>query len=123
MFAGPLASMRAVLRDGTAARRPSPRARGGGGGGGGGGTRAAAAADAARRRARCRRRAEPRPPQASLPLGFTAFSLANTSSWLAYGLLVLDDPYIWAPNVLGLGSAATQLLLILRFGRTPKSNR
>lgn len=78
MFAGPLASMRAVLRDGTAA---------------------------------------------SLPLGFTAFSLANTSSWLAYGLLVLDDPYIWAPNVLGLGSAATQLLLILRFGRTPKSNR
>ena len=72
---------------------------------------------------RRRRRAEPRPPQASLPLGFTAFSLANTSSWLAYGLLVLDDPYIWAPNVLGLGSAATQLLLILRFGRTPKSNR
>ncbi|EGB02261.1 hypothetical protein AURANDRAFT_69044 [Aureococcus anophagefferens] len=60
---------------------------------------------------------------ASLPLGFTAFSLANKSSWLAYGLLVLDDPYIWAPNVLGLGSAATQLLLILRFGRTPKSNR
>ena len=33
------------------------------------------------------------------------------------------DILVWAPNVLGLGSAATQLLLILRFGRTPKSNR
>ncbi|KAH8066256.1 beta-lactamase [Aureococcus anophagefferens] len=110
MFAGP-ASMRACAR--RHGRGASPR-----------GTRAAAAAAAAaaRRRAPSPARGA-RPPQASLPLGFTAFSLANTSSWLAYGVLVLDDPDIWAPNVLGLGSAATQLLLILRFGRTPKSNR
>ena len=74
MFGGPLASIRAVLRDRSAA---------------------------------------------SLPLGFTLFSIANTSVWLAYGLLVLHDPFIWGPNVLGLAALAAQLGLIVRFGSGP----
>lgn len=58
---------------------------------------------------------------ASLPLGFTVFSAVNTSAWLGYGLLILDDPFIWGPNVLGLASASTQLGLIVRYGNSAKN--
>ena len=56
---------------------------------------------------------------AALPLGFTVFGVLNTSVWLGYGALVLGDPFIWAPNVLGLGSSLLQLGLIARFGTAP----
>jgi len=57
---------------------------------------------------------------ASIPMGFTLFSTVNTSVWLGYGALVLGDPFIWAPNVLGLASSLTQLGLIARFGTAPR---
>jgi len=60
---------------------------------------------------------------ASLPLGFTLFSTINTSVWLGYGYLILHDPFIWAPNVLGLASALTQLGLIARFGSAPQARK
>uniref|UniRef100_A0A7S2C5U8 Sugar transporter SWEET n=1 Tax=Haptolina brevifila TaxID=156173 RepID=A0A7S2C5U8_9EUKA len=53
---------------------------------------------------------------ASIPLGFTLFSTLNTTTWLAYGALVLHDPFIWGPNVLGLASSVAQIGLIARFG-------
>ena len=56
---------------------------------------------------------------AAIPVGFTLFSTANTTVWLAYGLVVLDDPFIWAPNVLGLASALAQLGLLARYGTRP----
>jgi len=56
---------------------------------------------------------------ASLPIGFTLFSTLNTTAWLGYGALVLHDPFIWLPNVLGLGSSLTQIGLIARFGTAP----
>ena len=56
---------------------------------------------------------------ASLPLAFTLVSCANTSVWLSYGALILHDPFIWGPNVLGLGAATAQLGLIARFGSGP----
>lgn len=56
---------------------------------------------------------------AAIPIGFTAFSTVNTTVWLGYGALVLGDPFIWAPNVLGLASSLTQLGLIARFGTAP----
>ena len=58
---------------------------------------------------------------AAIPLGFTVFSTVNTTVWLGYGLLVLGDPFIWAPNVLGLASSLTQLGLLVRFGTAPKA--
>lgn len=74
MFSGPLASIRAVLRDRSAA---------------------------------------------SIPPAFTGISIVNTSLWATWGVLVLHDPFIWAPNFLGLGSACAQAGLIARFGTAP----
>ena len=42
---------------------------------------------------------------AAIPLAFTLFSTVNTITWIGYGLLVIDDVYIWGPNVIGLGAA------------------
>ena len=58
---------------------------------------------------------------AAIPVGFTVFSTINTTVWLGYGALVLGDPFIWAPNVLGLGSSLTQLGLIARYGTAPRT--
>ena len=54
---------------------------------------------------------------AAIPLAFTLFSTVNTITWIGYGLLVIDDVYIWGPNVLGLGAAFAQLGLVARYGR------
>ena len=54
---------------------------------------------------------------AAIPLAFTLFSTVNTITWIGYGLLVIDDVYIWGPNVVGLGAAIAQLGLVLRYGR------
>ena len=45
---------------------------------------------------------------AAIPLAFTLFSTVNTITWIGYGLLVIDDVYIWGPNVIGLGAAFAQ---------------
>ena len=54
---------------------------------------------------------------AAIPLAFTLFSTVNTITWIGYGLLVIDDVYIWGPNVVGLGAAIAQLGLVARYGR------
>ena len=36
------------------------------------------------------------------PAGLYLFSTVNTITWIGYGLLVIDDVYIWGPNVIGL---------------------
>ena len=54
---------------------------------------------------------------AAIPLTFTLFSVANTITWIGYGLLVIDDVYIWGPNVIGLGAAFAQLGLVAKYGR------
>ena len=59
----------------------------------------------------------------AIPLGFTAFSTVNTAAWLGYGALVLGDPFIWFPNVLGLASSVVQLGLIAHFGREPPGDK
>ena len=41
----------------------------------------------------------------------------NTITWIGYGLVVIDDVYIWGPNVIGLGAAFAQLGLVARYGR------
>lgn len=56
---------------------------------------------------------------AAIPLGFTVFSTVNTAAWLGYGALVLGDPFIWFPNVLGLGASLAQLGLVAKFGSAP----
>lgn len=78
MFSGPLASIRAVLRDRSAA---------------------------------------------AIPPAFTAISVINTTVWSAYGALVIHDPFIWGPNLLGLGSALAQAGLIARFGTAPPAEK
>ena len=109
MFGGPLTAMGAVLRDKSAASIPLGFT--------------------------VRPRTKSRPSCSSalltfwpglmtpraLPCGCAqVFSISNTTVWLGYGALILGDPFIWAPNVLGLGSAMTQLALIARFGTAPR---
>ena len=45
-----------------------------------------------------------------------AAAFANCSTWTAFGLLVLHDPIVWFPNVLGFGSACAQLFMHAKFG-------
>ena len=45
-----------------------------------------------------------------------AAAFANCSTWAAFGLLVLHDPIVWFPNVLGFGSACAQLFMHAKFG-------
>ena len=52
----------------------------------------------------------------SLPMGFTLAAALTSGLWASYGLLVIDDPLVYGPNVVGLIASATQLLLYARFG-------
>ena len=52
----------------------------------------------------------------SLPFAFTVATFINCSLWTVYGTMVLADPIIWFPNVLGLASACVQLSCFARFG-------
>ena len=60
---------------------------------------------------------------AAIPLAFTLFSTVNTITWIGYGLLVIDDVYIWGPNVIGLGAAIAQLGLVARYGACHRPRR
>ena len=35
---------------------------------------------------------------------------------MGFRLLVIDDPFVWFPNVLGLGSGIAQLALFAKYG-------
>lgn len=52
---------------------------------------------------------------ASLPFAMTCASFINCILWTGYGLMI-NDPYIWFGNVLGLGSSIVQLGLFAKFG-------
>jgi len=53
---------------------------------------------------------------AALPPAFVLSSAATCSLWSAYGILILKDPFIFGPNMLGLAASLTQLGLIAKFG-------
>eukprot|EP00937_MAST-01D_sp_MAST-1D-sp2_P007868 g7868.t1 len=51
-----------------------------------------------------------------LPFAMAVATVTNCALWLGYGALVIGDPFIWAPNTLGLASGVVQLALFARFG-------
>lgn len=51
-----------------------------------------------------------------LPLPMAVATVANCACWFGFGSLVVHDPYVWAPNILGLVSGVTQLGLIAKYG-------
>ena len=52
----------------------------------------------------------------NLPFPMAIATVANCTLWASYGGLVIHDPFIWGPNVLGLASGLTQLGLFAKFG-------
>ena len=58
---------------------------------------------------------------AALPFGMTIATLINCSLWFSYAYFVIDDPYIWVCNLIGLSSSLVQLALFARFGFAPKA--
>ncbi len=52
----------------------------------------------------------------NLPFPMAVATVANCTLWGAYGALVIHDPFIWAPNVLGLASGLAQLGLFAKYG-------
>ncbi len=56
---------------------------------------------------------------ASLPFAFTVATFVNCTLWTSYGALVIQDPFVWFPNLLGLASSIVQLSLFARFGFAP----
>ena len=52
----------------------------------------------------------------SLPFAFTVASFLCCVAWSGYGWLVIDDAYIYVPNLLGLAAATVQLSLFLVYG-------
>ncbi len=51
-----------------------------------------------------------------IPFPFAVATFANCSTWTLFGLLVVHNPIVWFPNVLGFGSACAQLSLHMKFG-------
>ena len=45
----------------------------------------------------------------SLPVPFTVAAFINCLCWVSYGSLVIDDIYVWGPNLAGLLASTTQL--------------
>lgn len=52
----------------------------------------------------------------SMPFATSVAGFLNASSWAAYGLLVANDPMIYAPNLLGLAASSVGLGLFARYG-------
>ena len=52
----------------------------------------------------------------NLPFPMAVATVANCTLWASYGGLVIHDPFIWGPNVLGLASGVTQLGLFAKYG-------
>eukprot|EP00756_Hemistasia_phaeocysticola_P061530 Hpha_TRINITY_DN49_c0_g1::TRINITY_DN49_c0_g1_i1::g.110158::m.110158/K15382/SLC50A, SWEET; solute carrier family 50 (sugar transporter) len=59
----------------------------------------------------------------ALPAPFAVASLLNCTLWSCYGVLVLVEPLVWFPNVLGWFSAVAQLALVVYFGGCSKPAR
>jgi len=52
----------------------------------------------------------------SLPFGFTCIVTANGGIWVIYSLMLLHDPMVLIPNLLGFLLGLLQLSLFVRFG-------
>jgi solute carrier family 50 protein (sugar transporter) len=52
----------------------------------------------------------------SLPFPMAVATVVNCTLWGAFGSLVVHDPFIWAPNFLGLSSGLAQLALFAKYG-------
>lgn len=57
---------------------------------------------------------------ASLPFWTSLSGWFNSLSWLAYGIIVADDPYIYGPNLLGFVLSSVQLSLFIAYGLPPQ---
>ena len=52
----------------------------------------------------------------NLPFPMAIATTINCSLWLGFGYLVVEDAFIWFPNILGLASGITQLGLFAVYG-------
>jgi solute carrier family 50 protein (sugar transporter) len=52
----------------------------------------------------------------NLPLPSAIATAINCVLWIAYGVLVTNDPFVYVPNILGLAAGVVQLLLFVRYG-------
>jgi len=57
---------------------------------------------------------------ASLPFWTSLSGWGNSLSWLSYGILVANDPYIYGPNLLGFVLSSVQVALFIVFGLPPQ---
>jgi solute carrier family 50 protein (sugar transporter) len=58
----------------------------------------------------------------SIPLPFTIAAVMNCFLWSVTGIYLMDDPVIYAPNLLGLSFGLVQVALKLYFGNNPKKD-
>eukprot|EP00943_MAST-04B_sp_MAST-4B-sp1_P008121 g8121.t1 len=57
----------------------------------------------------------------SLPVAFTVATFVNCVCWSSYGWFVIDDIYVWGPNLAGLSASIAQLSLYAKYGLPQKS--
>ena len=56
----------------------------------------------------------------SLPVPFTLAAFVNCVCWSSYGWFVIDDAYVWGPNIAGLCASSAQIMLYLKYGLPQK---
>lgn len=56
----------------------------------------------------------------SLPVAFTVATFVNCVCWSSYGWFVIDDIYVWGPNLAGLSASIAQLSLYAKYGLPQK---
>lgn len=52
----------------------------------------------------------------NLPAPMAVVTVLNCSLWGTFGLFIINDPFIYGPNILGLASGLTQCALLAKFG-------
>ena len=57
----------------------------------------------------------------SLPVAFTLATFVNCILWSSYGWLVIDDIYVWGPNLAGLIFSSVQIGLYGKYGLPQKN--
>jgi solute carrier family 50 protein (sugar transporter) len=60
---------------------------------------------------------------ASLPFFTSIITWINNLSWVLFGLVVVHDPYIYVPNILGFVLSSLQMILFLIYGMPPLSKK
>ena len=57
----------------------------------------------------------------SLPVAFTLATFVNCILWSSYGWFVIDDIYVWGPNLAGLIFSSVQIGLYGKYGLPQKN--